>query len=903
MGDKLKTARLKVLIAVLSVGLTVSVVALGQRPAPRSSHPSGKVKVADLYGKVPLSFERNDGQTDAQVRFLARGNGYMLFLTPSENVLALRKSPKGAADVLRIKLIGSNPAPRVEGTGQLAGKSNYFIGNDPKKWRTNIPSYSKVWYRGVYPGIDLVYYGTNQRQLEYDFVVAPGASPNSIGLRFEGAQLLTLNKQGDVVIRLPGGGEVIHHVPSIYQERDGKREKVDGRYAMRSSNEIGFELAGYDRRRAVYIDPGLVYSTYLGGAKSDQGEGIAVDSSGFAYVTGIASSTDFPTTNGSFDTMFPTSGSGAAFVTKLETDGTGLVYSTYLGGGAERSARIAIDSLGFAYVGGKTISTNFPVTMGAFITTNPAIAGGQQISGFVSKLATDGSALVYSTYFGGPGSGGPSGLGDEVDAIAVDSSGFAYLTGLTHSPGFPTTAGAFQTTAPGGQTGFVTKLKTDGTGEVYSTYLGGKTADFPLAIAVDSGSFAYVTGETDSSNFPTTAGAFETTHPSGATTFAPFVTKVKADGSGLVYSTFLGGNNGDDGTGIAVDSTGFAYITGLTKSANFPTTGGAFQTTLVGTSDPFVAKLKTDGSGLVYATLIGAAIGTSTGEFEHIAIDSAGSAYVTGTTSSTTFPTTAGAFQTVDPESAGHATIFVTKLNTGGTALDYSTYLGGTVGESGGDIALDSSSPPQAYITGETQSADFPTTGGAFQVTFNSVAQFGSNAFVTKLDPRMGSTRTPTPTASRTPTPTMSATPTASRTPTPTASMTPTPTASRTPTPTASATPTATSTPTSTPTPVLGRISVSTKPIVLKGKPGKPKTKKLKVKNVGTGPLDVTGTSGLSAPLSSSGGGTIAPKKNLTINVTDAPTTGGSTVTQTLKILSNDPTKPEADISVTGSSP
>jgi Beta-propeller repeat/Abnormal spindle-like microcephaly-assoc'd, ASPM-SPD-2-Hydin len=867
----------------------MSIAALGPGRAPRRSPSIGNTKVVNLYRKVPLSFERNDGQTDAQVKFLARGDGYTLFLTPSENVLTLRKSPKAAPDVLRIKMIGSNPTPRVEGTRQLAAKSNYFIGNDPKKWRTNIPMFSKVWYRDVYPGIDLVYYGANQRQLEYDFVVAPGANPNLIGLRFEGVTQLTLNKHGDVVIRLPGGGEVIHHAPSIYQERDGKREKVDGRCMMRSANTIGFELADYDRNRAVYIDPGLVYSTYLGGAAFDQAEGIAVDSSGSAYVAGIAGSLNFPTTSGVFEPTNPDSGAGGpAFVTKFNADGTELVYSTFLGGGSESHAEIAIDPEGFAYVAGVTTSTVFPTTAGAFLTTNPAISGGQQISGFLSKLATDGSALIYSTYFGGPGSGGPGGLGDEVDAVAVDSSGFAYLTGVTHSPGFPTTTGAFQTTAPSGQTGFVTKLKTDGSGEVYSTYLGGKQTDLPSAIAVDSGSFAYVTGETDSANFPTTAGAFETTHPSSATTFAPFVTKVKTDGSGLVYSTFLGGNNGDAGTGIAVDSLGFAYIAGMTESANFPTTSGAFQTTIVSTSDPFVTKLNVAGSALVYSTFLGDDIGHSNGESVHIAVDSAGSAYVAGTTSSTDFPTTPGAFQTVNHEGTGEATAFVTKFNASGTGLDYSTYLGGSVDEQANSIAVDSSNPPQAYITGFTASTDFPTTTGAFQVTNNTTAgQLGGNAFVTKLDPGAGSSGTPTPTATATSSRTATATATATRT------ATPTPTATGV---TPTATPTATATPVGMVSVGPSSLNFGTKTTV--GKTSKPKS--VTIKNDGnkkTGvpvSIEMESASPSVFAVKSQCKKTLSPGKSCKVSVTFKPVDDTTAETGSLMIFDNASGSPQS---------
>jgi hypothetical protein len=939
----LKTALLKVLIAVLSVGLTVGAVALGQRTAPRGSHYSGKVKIADLYRKVPLSFERNDGQTDAQVKFLARGTGYTMFLTPSENVLALRKSPKGAADVLRIKLVGSNPAPRVEGTRQLAGKSNYFIGNDPKKWRTNVPTYAEVELRNVYSGIDLIYHGSAQGKLEYDFRLAPGADPNAIRLSFKGESKLALDQRGDLIVSV-GGQKLVEGAPLIYQETSGGgRPTVAGGWRLRGAHEAGFQVASYDRDKPLVIDPALVYSTYLGGTgvhglDGDGGNGIAADSLGFAYVTGFTFSSNFPTTAGAFQTTNNGVAAGGqatnAFVTKLKADGTGLVYSTYLGGsGGDGGQGIAVDSLGFAYVTGVANSTNFPTTAGAFQTSNEAAAL-QTSNAFVTKLNAAGTALVYSTYLGGGGITFNIGLqtfryGDVGYGIAIDSLGFAYVSGQSSSTNFPTTAGAFQTTnnaanpkpSTNDSNAFVTKLKTDGTGLVYSTYLGGKgnavAGDGGLAIAIDSLGFAYATGVASSTDFPTTAGAFQVTNGAAlAKGTNAFVTKLKTDGSGLSYSTYLGGSVADTGYGIAVDSTDFAYVAGRASSSNFPTTAGAFQTTLATTNgNGFITKLNTGGTALVYSTYLGGHgdfTGAGGDSCFAIAVDSSGFAFVTGSAASNNFPTTKDAFQPalhslLNP--GGNA--FVTELSTDGSALVYSTYLGGGFEDDGTGIAVASG---KLYLTGATGSSNFPHTTGAFQTTKAGAADL-LNAFVAEFS--LGPTGTPTP--SRTPTPTMSATPTASRTPTPTASrtptptasMTPTPTASRTPTPTASATPTATatatatatSTPTSTPTPVLGRISVSTKPIVLKAKPGKPKTKKLKVKNVGTGPLNVTGTGGLSAPLSASGGGVAAPKKSVTVSVTDSPTTGGSTTSQTLKIFSDDPTKPEVDINVTGSSP
>jgi hypothetical protein len=446
------------------------------------------------------ALEANQGQTDTQVNFLARGPGYALFLTPSEAVLGLQKpaaagaSPGAAApapggDVLRMQLVGAAATPQVVGLDQLPGTSNYFLGNDPAQWHTDIPNYARVEYQGVYPGVDLAYYG-NQRQLEYDFVVAPGATPGVVRLSFQGTEGMALDAQGDLVLHTVGG-DVVEHAPVLYQESGGVRQPVWGRYVLEGGGQVGFAVGAYDASRPLVIDPVLSYSTYLGGTGLDNGSGIAVNSSGNAYVTGYTTSTDFPTTAGAFQTTSPADYN--AFVARLNATGTGLVYSTYLGGsGLDQSFAIAVNSSGEAYVTGETESTDFPTTPGAFQTTSRGGVGGDA---FVSKLNATGTALVYSTYLGGSGS--EVGYG-----IAVDSSGDAYVTGYTDSSDFPITPGAFQTTSAGGPDVFVAKLNGSGTGLVYSTYLGGSGNDQGFGIAVDSAGNAYVTGAASSTDFP-----------------------------------------------------------------------------------------------------------------------------------------------------------------------------------------------------------------------------------------------------------------------------------------------------------------------------------------------------------------------------------------------------------------
>ncbi|MGH9892421.1 MAG: SBBP repeat-containing protein, partial [bacterium] len=608
----------------------------------------------------------NQGQAHEDVRFVARGPGYSLYLTAGEAVLVLAKpnpdekrkhsaperldkraaqAPSETQSVaLRMALVGARSKPAASGLEELPGKANYFVGKDPSKWRTNVPTYAKVHYREVYRGIDLVYYG-NQRQLEYDFIVAPGADPKKIVLGFKGADKLEIDAQGDLILHAAGGA--IHQKrPVIYQEVDGLRQEIAGSYVRKGAKRVGFKVAAYDTSRPLIIDPVvLAYSTYLGGSGEDLGNGIAVDAAGNAYITGSTSSTDFPTTPGTLQTAL--GGCSDAFVTNLDPTGSTLVYSTFLGGSdRDGGLGIAVDAVGNAYVTGQTQSLNFPTTEGAFQTTGQAV--------FVTKLDPTGSTLVYSTVgIGGSG-------------VAVDADGNAYVGGVTGGA-YPTTPGAFQTKLAGVNDidVYVTKLNPAGSALVYSTYLGGTEFESFGGIAVDAAGNAYVTGTTWSGNFPTTPGAFQLLI--GGIQDA-FVTKLHSTGSALIYSTRLGGSKGESGGGIAVDVEGNAYVTGATDSSDFPTTEEAFDTTFNGGLDAFVTKLHSSGSLLIYSTYLG---GIDFDRGRKIAIDRAGNAYATGPTNSLNFPTTAGAFQS--SHAGGHGDAYVTKLNPAGSALVYST--------------------------------------------------------------------------------------------------------------------------------------------------------------------------------------------------------------------------------------
>ncbi len=682
---------------------------------------STKARVNEAYGQMPMSFEANQGQTDGQVKFLSRGSGYNLFLTEKEAVLTLAKKQKKTIGeqlkderpepemALRMKLLAANPQPQVAGLTELPSRSNYFIGNDPQQWRTNIPTYAKVKYQEVYPGIGLVYYG-KQQQLEYDFLIAPGADPKDIKLVFEGADKIELDPQGDLVLHT-AEGQVRQNRPEIYQESGGSKRNIPGQYVLNERNEISFHIADYDPSKPLVIDPVLSYSTYLGGNNNESARGIAVDATGNVYIAGFSDAANFPTAN-----PFQSSNGGDydVFVTKLNPAGSALIYSTYIGGNNfDGATGLAVDASGNAYVTGDVESSNYPVTMGAFQTVYGGKGGGPLNAGdaFVTKLNASGSALIYSTYLGGI-------FNEQGNRIAVDASGNAYVMGQA-SLGFPTTAGAFQPALGGSGDVFVTKMNAVGSTLVYSTYLGGSGHEAGRGLVVDSLGNAYVMGGTNSSNFPTTAGVFQPTFAGGSGEGDGFVTKLNPSGSALVYSTYLGGSAEEQGTDVAIDAAGNAYAVGFTQSTNFPTMS-PLQATKSSGFDSFVTKLNATGTALVYSTYLG---GFGHDQINSIVLDSAGNACLIGNTSSSNFPVV-DAFQTV--YGGGSFDAFVTKLNSVGSAITFSSYLGGSGIEIGYAIAADNAG--NVYVTGDTGSTNFPTAN-----PFQAINGGGIDAFVSKI--------------------------------------------------------------------------------------------------------------------------------------------------------------------------
>ena len=697
----------------------------GHVPLPAAAHN----RLQAAYGKLPLAFERNMGQADRHVQFLARGSGYSLFLTPNQAVFALSKhtpSPRFAAStgkisdtpqaVLHMRLLGSNAQAVAVGQQELAGKANYLLGNQASHWQTNVPLYQKVSLHNLYPGIDLIYYG-NQTRLEYDFVLAPKASASAIRLGFSGAGSVQISQKGELLVGLPGG-QVVWQRPVAYQQVGAKRIAVAGRYALLGKDQVGFQLGRYDTSKPLVIDPTLLYSTYLGGSSDDYGYSVTLDPAGNTYVVGYTTSTNFPVTSGAFQTS--TTGF-AAFVAKINSTGSKLVYATYLGGTTSSNTQgygIAVDLAGNAYVTGATNAKTFPVVNG-FQTSLASTPGDDA---FLSKLNPSGSALLYSTYVGGNSN-------DTAFGIAVDYFGNAYITGETASTNFPL-ANAYQTSYGGGTEfgdAFLTRVDTTKTGAaslIYSTYLGGSADDYGESVATDNAGNAYVAGYTASTNFPVSSSPYQKSQAGSANAFITKINTNASSAASLLYSTYLGGSAADYAYGIAIDPAGNAYVTGPSTSANFPTTSGAFQTTSTGT-DAFVTKLNPSGSALVYSTFLGGSAGTLGTD---IAVDGWGHAFVTGNTAASNFPTTTNGVQRTF---GGVFDAFVTEFNTAGSALLYSTYLGGSNDDEGFGIEV-SPSGSDVAVTGFTSSTNFPTLNPI--QSSNAGGSSGTNdAFVAKL--------------------------------------------------------------------------------------------------------------------------------------------------------------------------
>ncbi|MGH8492145.1 MAG: SBBP repeat-containing protein [Moraxellaceae bacterium] len=675
--------------------------------SPTATPAALKASLLADYGKTPLHFEPNVGQTRQDVKFLAQGGGYTLFLTSNEAVVRLsRDGDKPAATVLRARLEGANPSPRVSGQQPQASYSNYFIGNDPQQWHSGVAHYGRVHYSSVWPGIDLVYYG-NQRQLEYDFIVQPGANPGLIRMSWHGADNLFIDNDGNLIAET-SLGPVRQHKPVIYQTIKGQRKTVEGRYAL-SGRQVSFALGDYDHKAALVIDPVLVYSTYLGGGSLEEFNltGIAVTARGSAYVAGYTDDTNYPITDGALQ---PSRKAGHnTVVSRLGYTGASLVYSTFIGGSRpDMASSIAVNAAGEAFVAGSTQATDFPLTPSPGLPYKSQNTNSNGTTGFITKLAADGKSIIYSTYLGGNGS--LSVGGDHITAIALDASGQAHVTGDTDSTDFP------HTTVPGkpagSRSGFVSILNASGESLVASTYLGGNGNEQPNALSLAGGDI-FVAGTTTSTNLMANSNA------GGKDAF---VSRLSSDLQTLRYTRYIGGSNDDEGRGVAADSSGNVWIAGSSKSSNFPVMAPpaglpSEGSKVEGTETAFLARL--DNSGVPsYSTFLGIS-----GKATALGLSSGGQVVVAGQMTA--------AFNPLHPLSevitTDSSNAFIRVLGSDGSLL-ISTPLGGSHSdETITALALDPANG--LYVTGNTRSNNFPQLNPAYPFS----GEVASNGFVSKI--------------------------------------------------------------------------------------------------------------------------------------------------------------------------
>ncbi|HLV87833.1 MAG TPA: SBBP repeat-containing protein [Candidatus Sulfotelmatobacter sp.] len=698
--------------------------------------PSSAVHVA--YGNLPLTFEMNQGQTAARVKFLTRAPEYTAFLTSDGIALSLRSNGHLLSQansqavpprrMLELKLVGATGNPTVVGEQPQAGQVNYFFGQDPRAWRTNVPTFGKVRYKDVYPGIDLVYYG-NQRRLECDFEVKPGANSQLIQFEIQGASKLALDAHQNLAVTI-GNDQLTFEAPTIYQLRDSQRTPVEGAYQLLDSTHIGFRLGSYDTDQTLVIDPVLVYSTYIGGSGDDEARGITVDSAGNAYVVGFTDSVDFPlTTAGSF-----AAGEPHVFVSKLNPAGSSLIYTDYIGGNNQDFGyALTLDQNANVWITGSTSSSNFPVVH----AYNPTYPGSSNL--FLAKISPSGSSLLYSTYLGGDGADVPA-------SVHLDGSGNILIAGSTSSTNFPT-VNAYQSAASPnqgglyGNYGFLTKFTPDGSALAFSTYLGGSSnvpdncGGTPCwtepstnvnGMALDASGNAYVAGITNTYDFPATAGAYLTSNSTQDNSFVGFVTKFTSSGN-IGYSSYFYESSGllTNVTALAVDQSGSAYLSGQAYSdGTFPVTNSNIcdpATMQFACSLGFVTKFDPTGATLSYSTFLGP---NNWATPSSITLDANDDAFVAADTTNGTYSMVNG----LEPYSSGSDVLLV-ELDPTGTIQLWSTYLGGSVDESHAAITLDSTG--NIYVTGITTSSDFPVSANAFQGSFAG----NTDVFVTKIGP------------------------------------------------------------------------------------------------------------------------------------------------------------------------
>jgi hypothetical protein len=714
-------------LAVGAIGTAIALWASTDRdemPILASAVPSAVASTEHRYAQIPLAFERNVGQTDAEVLFLARGPGYGIFLTATEAVLSLpskaglakASAHAGAPTVVRMSLLGASSAPVVEGAGLQQGKSHYYYGSTPNQWQRDVERYDRVRYREVYPGIDMVYYG-KQQQLEYDFVVAPGRSPARINVQFSGVDGLRLDPDGNLILET-ASGTLTQQKPVLYQHVDGRRQPIRGGYKLLGGNRVGFEVAAYDGAKPLVIDPVLGYSSYFGGSRTDGFASLSTDDAGNIYAVGTTASLNFPLKSA---IQSSNRGRGDVFVAKFNADGNALIYSTFMGGsGADNGTGIVVDAGGNAYITGHTKSTNFPVA-NALQRTHAADGGREDA--FVARL--DGSgALLFSTYLGGAAA-------DLASAISLDPAGSPYIAGSTDSSNFPRVA-SLDSSLGGSKDGFLAKLTPSGSQLIFSTFLGGGGADQINGMSVDPSAARgaiYLTGETASTDFPVSAGTATQASLGGGSDAFVVVLNPVADAPyiALKFGTYLGSANTDAGEGVDLDPEGNAIVVGRTEAtsaAPFPTANPA-QVESAGGIDGFVAKITLGATpALTYSTYLG---GSGEDRLEGVKVDDFGTAYVIGTTTSTNLIGTSSVFG-LQHTNGGGSDAMTARYSDEGERF-WASYLGGSGSEHGAAIARYGSS--SIFIGGATSSTNFSTL-----LPFKSTNSGASDAFAIRYGVR-----------------------------------------------------------------------------------------------------------------------------------------------------------------------
>jgi hypothetical protein len=701
--------------------------------SPNSTRQAQRPQIAAATGG--LYFEPNGGQTDAQVKFLARQIGRSVFLTEREVVISLTKNwnkqrfrpapdritpvsfseclleresnktsealllaPESA--VVRMSFVNGNTAPRPAGWKRVPGESNYFLNNDGTKATRHLAHYAGVAYENIYPGIDFTIHGNETGMIEYDFTVAPGSDPSVIAMHFSGVKQQQIGANGDLVLTTKLG-QVRHRLPRVYQLDGDLTVSISARYVQDGRGNVRFAVGDYDKRKPLVIDPVITYAMHLGGLTGhDFARGVAMDAAGNAYVVGFTDSRDFPIAQARQSNL---GGASDAFISKITPGGT-IAYSTYLGGsGVDQATAVAVDAAGNAYLTGSAGSGSFPTTPGAF---QPTYSGGPA---FAAKISPDGATLLYSTFIGGSGNQ----LGW---SIALGPNGTAYVAGYTNSKDFPTTPSAYRATRTTTDVeAFLVALSPDGSSLIYGTYFGGSNTDSAQGVAVDPAGDAVISGYTFSQDLPTTPGAFQQTFGGGGGDI--FAAKFSPTGS-LVYATYAGGSDYDFGDCVATDASGNAYLGGYTHSTDYPVTPGSLKAThAAGDYDAVVTKLDPTGTNLIYSTLLGGNFstgptgqggpGSGTEEIFSIVIDQIGSAYLTGYTSSSDFPVTPDAVQLQKTSGTNPVDGFFLVLHPSGRSVVYGTYLGGIDDDTGYGVAI--TPDGGAVLAGATSSPEFAT--------------------------------------------------------------------------------------------------------------------------------------------------------------------------------------------------